>query len=687
MPNLIIAGCLLFAASVATAVSARAQTPRELPTIVVTPQGQPLDYAQASPSLSYLGDADLALVNAIHPSELRVGAPGLWVSRGNGQEHLMALRSPVLTGAGSCGAFLYLHNGIPLRPASFCNVNQLIELNLEQADALEILRGPGPVLYGSNALHGVMHARSEARAARALRLDAGPDDYFRVALDAGTEHSGRALRARLVAAHDGGYRADSGYGMGKFSLDGVMDVGASRVHAAFAATLLNQETAGFILGQDAYRDDAQARTNPNPEAYRDADSQRLNLRIEQPDGTVWLPYLRRSAMTFLQHFLPGQPTEFNGQRSAGLKVFRNALRPGGAVHYGADAELAHIWLREVQALPVQSNSAFLVATRPVGTHYDFRVDAVNAAMFYERRFDLGNETQVSAGARLEYTGLDYQTARMPGRGDDQGNACGFGGCLFNRPADRRDHFVSLAPKLAWNRTLNPHWRAFASLARGFRAPQVTELYRLQNTQSVADLDTEDADSLDLGLRGGGTSWQLDATVFAMNKRNVIIRDADGLNVNGGRTSHRGVELDVRLEPAARVELAASVTLARHRYAFSRDSSGTERIRDGDDIDTAPRTLGSARITWHATNTLRALLEWEHMGGYYLDAANEHRYGGHNLLHAGIQWTAGDLTLGVRMRNVLDEGYAERADYAFGNYRYFPGKPRTLLVSLGWQPRR
>ena len=35
-------------------------------------------------------------------------------------------------------------------------------------------------------------------------------------------------------------------------------------------------------------------------------------------------------------------------------------------------------------------------------------------------------------------------------------------------------------------------------------------------------------------------------------------------------------------------------------------------------------------------------------------------------------------------NLSDEEYAERADYAFGDYRYFIGEPRSLFVDIGWQ---
>ena len=76
---------------------------------------------------------DLDLIGATHPTEALVRVPGVWISRGSGQEHLTAIRSAVLTGAGACGEFLYLENGLPVRPAGFCNVNNLFEHNTEQA--------------------------------------------------------------------------------------------------------------------------------------------------------------------------------------------------------------------------------------------------------------------------------------------------------------------------------------------------------------------------------------------------------------------------------------------------------------------------------------------------------------------------------------------------------------------------
>jgi len=39
---------------------------------------------------------------------------------------------------------------------------------------------------------------------------------------------------------------------------------------------------------------------------------------------------------------------------------------------------------------------------------------------------------------------------------------------------------------------------------------------------------------------------------------------------------------------------------------------------------------------------------------------------------------------ARVNNLTDRAYADRADYAFGNYRYFPGRGRTLFVEARYE---
>ena len=129
-----------------------------------------------------MSSADVALVGSTHHSEIMNRAPGTMIQRNSGEESLTAIRSPVLTGPGSCGVFLFLENSIPIRPIGFCNVNELFEVNSEQASSIEVLRGPAGVVYGSGAMHGADQRHSGCAggsAGQSLALEAGPDEFYR----------------------------------------------------------------------------------------------------------------------------------------------------------------------------------------------------------------------------------------------------------------------------------------------------------------------------------------------------------------------------------------------------------------------------------------------------------------------------------------------------------------------------
>ncbi|SVA50120.1 uncharacterized protein METZ01_LOCUS102974, partial [marine metagenome] len=92
----------------------------ELEEIIVRAEASVVASTETAGSGSTVNAETLKLVRANHVHEALVRIPGVWVSRGSGQEHLTAIRSGVLTGPGACGGFLFLEDGIPIRPAGFC---------------------------------------------------------------------------------------------------------------------------------------------------------------------------------------------------------------------------------------------------------------------------------------------------------------------------------------------------------------------------------------------------------------------------------------------------------------------------------------------------------------------------------------------------------------------------------------
>ena len=135
-----------------------------------------------------------------------------------------------------------------------------------------------------------------------------------------------------------------------------------------------------------------------------------------------------------------------------------------------------------------------------------------------------------------------------------GTPCGAGGCLFSRPADRSDRFDNVAPSvtLAWQPASGDV--LYVNASTGFRPPEMTELYRLQRQQSVADLDSEKSrlrrsrleDARSLGF------VSLNTALYEMKKRNVILRETNGFNVSNGATRHRGFEYEARSIPVTAV---------------------------------------------------------------------------------------------------------------------------------------
>ncbi len=225
---------------------------------------------------------------------------------------------------------------------------------------------------------------------------------------------------------------------------------------------------------------------------------------------------------------------------------------------------------------------------------------------------------------------------------------------------------------------------YANASRGYRPPEITEMYRLQREQSVADLDSEQIDSLEAGFKASIDTFRLDLAAFDMDKKNVILRDANGFYVSNGRTSHRGFEYQVTWQPTAQLSSTLSGTFAQHKYEFSAAIDGGETITKGNDVDTAPRELFRAAIDYRPLPTLSTEVEWLMVGEYWVDAANAHRYGGHELLNLRALWQVTPRwSAALRINNALDRYYADRADFAFGSYRYFPGRSRAVFAEVGW----
>lgn len=659
-----------------------------LETITVTANrvGQPVSTLNSS--LSVVSEQDIQQVSAVHISELMNRVPGVWITRGNGQEHLTAIRSPVLTGAGSCGAFYIAEDGISVRPVGFCNVNELFDLNTEQAQRIEVLRGPGTALHSSDALHGVINVISQASSPQheaLLSAEAGPNDYGRAKLSVSDSQGNYGYRINVNGASDGGYQDHSGFDQQKLTarLDYKGDMWNS--FSLISMSNLNQKTAGYVVGADAYKDSKRRQENPNPEAYRDSQSLRWQTHFERDltDDSVLIitPYARHSDMEFLMHFLPGEPVEENGQTSGGVQTtYHKPIHPGLILTQGLDVEFTDAYLKQTQADDFAWNI-------PAGKQYDYQVAAQLLAAFLTAEYHWTKRLSVSLGARYETLEYDYDNRMTSGSTDADGNTCdnistGATGCRYSRPEDRTDDFENVSANAGAVYRYSDALITSARFSHGFRAPQATELYRLQAGQLIANLDSEEINSAELGVRGTVAAISYNLTGFHMKKNNVIFQSSDRQNLDNGKTRHYGLEYQLLWSVNAQWDVGAGGSFARHFYTNDVTAPASSALlqTDGNDIVSAPRRMSSVQLGWKPYDATRLELEWVSIGKYYTDLENLHSYDGHNLLHLRLRQQISDaLNVGLRVTNLTNRDYAERADYsAFGGDRYFVGQPRSIF---------
>jgi len=616
---------------------------------------------QIAGSVDVIDAEKLATISLVHPAEALNGVAGVNIHRGSGQEHLTAIRSPVLTGGAGAGSFLYLQDSVALRAAGFANVNGLFEAGTEFAKNIEVFKGPGPALYGSNAVHGLINVQSRSvEGPNHFRILGSNDGLVSAQLSA---RVGNAFRASLSLVSDNGFREDSGFDQQKFELKYEQNFGPWSVDWLTAINNLNQETAGFIQGDDAYLDDDIRFTNPNPEAFRDARSYRTQARFERELGGKTLaltPYARRAELRFLRHFVPGQALEENDHSSIGLQ----SAWFGDGLNIGVDIEYTQGSLFEFQENP--SRFSFVQ-----GLHYDYEVESIVAATYAEKSFEFGPAV-LELGLRAEYTDYSYDNLASDGRSG-----------RFIRSADRSDDFLTVTPKINFGYDINENSVVYVRAARGSRAPQVTDLYSAQLNQVPGEAGVETLDSLEAGWKFDKNGIYAELAAFTQWKDNFFFRNANGFNVVNGKTRHSGIELSFTTPITPWLSVSGDGTLARHTYNFTETvGSVSNNITEGDRVDTAPDTLAHLRATVWPVDDWNAEIEWRHVGAYFTNPGNTESYPGHDIFVLRSTYDVGEgLSVFGRVDNLFDTRFADRADFAFGNERFFPGRPRTLFFGL------
>ena len=124
-----------------------------LETVVITANREASLRTEAPVAISKITSAQISDTKPSLLVELVNKVPGVVMLNYNNEQHGMGIRQPF----GTSPYFLYLEDGIPLRPLGVFNHNALIETNIFALSNVEVIKGPASSLYGAEAVGGTIN--------------------------------------------------------------------------------------------------------------------------------------------------------------------------------------------------------------------------------------------------------------------------------------------------------------------------------------------------------------------------------------------------------------------------------------------------------------------------------------------------------------------------------------------------
>lgn len=704
---------LFFGAVCATAQLAPASAPPEpdvtaLEPVTVTGTREKALLSQTPASIGTILSSNVRETAPLHPAQILSQVPGVAIAVTNGEGHTTAIRQPFTTSP----VYLFLEDGIPIRATGFFNHNALYEVNIPMSGGIEVVRGPGTALYGSDAIGGIVNILSRAPSPYAHGNMSGELGSFgtRRALVSGGNSLGEtaAFQADLNTTHTDGWREHTAYDRQSANLRIDQSIGPDvTLKTIVGIARIDQETgANSPLPLDNYLNDPTR--NLMPIAYRKVSAVRISTEYEQrlADNLFSvIPYFRDNAMELNGTYnLSSDPRiEHTHNVSYGLMAkWRRKFAPWRTrLIAGIDYDYSPGTRQEDNLLVTRAGTGArtLYSAYTLGTRiYDYQVTFQSVSPYLHTEFSPTDRLRITAGLRYDVLGFDMAN-RLPG-GAVQANVLGATKFYGQLPADER-RFERTSPKLGATYALAAHTHLYASYNFGFRVPSESQLYRAGNDASATnalekarlarELRPIKANQVEIGVRGQLARWTYDLVAYDLTKRDDLVSQRDlatniSVNVNARKTEHRGVEAGVGGPLGTNLRFDTALSYSRQRYV---DWITATANFAGKDIEAAPKVLANTRLTWRPAASTMLQLEWLRIGSYWLEASNSPAFGkypGHDLLNVRATYAATKhLSLFARIMNATNRRFADSASVSSNTPVFSPGLPRAVYggVEMNW----
>lgn len=618
--------------------------------------------------------------NAIILGNALENVSGLNVQTGSGVFDYFVIR-----GFDSLSSALILTDGAPEPEVTF--------YQLYNAEQVEVLKGPGGFLYGSNPLAGAVNIVRKQPVPTDFGIltgSAGSFDTYEAKLDWNQSNEDGSLAFRL----NGLWRESDGYREDRESEVTALNPSFAWRPNVDTSLVLNLEMASsdfhpdaglpLIDGQLAPVNRRQSYASPFDTSEQDLGRIQLDYERRLSDRTTIRnkTYYRGLDWVTNGTLLNGVfPDGFGGQIVARSLILLDDEQEFWGNQFevvlerGSD-RVRHNLLAGVELSSFQDTFTFDVAALPVIGLENPIETAMQPLPPIPGQASAGDATsmviapylldQISFGERLDVLlGARFDTIDF----DDDVSG-----------ASRSDSEIS--PMLGATYAIRPDLSVYTHYSRSFAPP---------SARAAGDLVPEESNEVELGLRfhPEGGRFRGTITLFELERENIAIPDDNGFTQQVGDQRARGLEIDLGGSLGSGVNLTAV-----YAYTDSELTRFSELVtlptfppmqlvfdRSGNQSAFSPEHLLNVWIDKKFESGLMVAGGLRFVDDQFISEDNSATIDSHMLLNGTISYTLGSWRLNLFLRNLTDEDYETRG---FGSFSVIPGDPFSATLGADFR---
>ncbi len=580
----------------------------------------------------------------------------------------------------------------------------LSQINIEDVDRIEIVKGPQGTLYGVSAFAGMIQVFTRP-AAQGSDVRAGGGSFSEGRLHLSHTQDLGGAKLRLFGTFDRAkgwqqrtdYREDRGgvrldvpiSGGGQFS--GLVDV--FRTTQFFGSPLpvdAGEPLPGFRIERNYGVDGGRVDHRVYSLRTRFAKPLSASLSLENVLGVT------RDDQISIRSFVGA--VEGNTAAAAGVSLKphetvlyddlhvtalfeaagRHRVVGGAAITWGRttasgtgfdiDLQIEPVVVPRFADTPTGDNRSFVDRRTFVGFYVNDEWTPVPFLTFTGgARFDSVSERLFAQGQEVGAPEADVsRDSRSDGKWS--GGVSGLVRFVSDRPGGVNSVHFYVAAKSAFKPA----------------APNLTE------TENARILDPERTRSGEVGLK---TRWldrqvSVDLSLFHMTFENLVVSNlgADGTPalINAGSERFQGAEIEVGYRPAPLPGLSFSAGYAHHDARFIRFSfltpDGELRVVDGKRLELIPRDLWNAKLSYAPRTGAGAFVAVRHQGRRPLNRRNRFFTDGFYETDAGVSWELERFRISLVGRNLGDSRHYT-SESEVGDSQFYVAAPRRFFAEV------